>query len=753
MNQSVNPSNFSSHLNIPNNSNGQKPEQVGAYHDPINQSVLLDYFKIIRRRKWLILLCIIGVFIPVALWTYNMTPVYEASATILYDEPHDTMFALDIGQSYNKSAIVNATVQLKSRTLANEVAQSLPQNVINLFEFPDPLPPGVSRQQILTGILQENLGVNGVRGSDILEITIQAPDPNAAKVIANTYVECMIESNLRINREEISNIHEFVENQVTVFQDKLSIAEEALQVFKEKNNMLSLSDASTEALSRMTEAEIAYNQAKTERQALEQRKRYIEKKKQELAPSLTVASSPIAQQLKQQLLNLEMQHSALELEGSSQNSPGLLSLKQQISDVKQNLVNELLTNAIRENLVDPLSQIRNLLQESITLDVDLETYKARENGLKKIMDEYNADLQTLPGQELELARLIREKEVNDKIYSMLLEKREESRITKAGKIGDIRVIDLAEAPIEPVEPQKKKNLAMGLILGFSLGVGLAFFLESLDTTIKSQEEVESILKLPVLASIPNINQNGALFFGKRDRHTKENYSKKLLSHFTNIPHLYEAHQNFLLNFSFINISHNLKSLLVTSAGAGEGKTLNAINIAQLFARTGKKTLLIDCDLRRPMVHKILEIHQAPGLTHVLINKISIEKATQQLDHGNLSVLTCGALPPNPSDILNTEKMQTLLAVLRKFYDYIIIDAPPIIAVTDSIVLGAKVDGVCLVVRSAKTSREAALRASKILEKSGIKIAGVILNDVDLKSVYGYYKDYYYYSTKKKKQTV
>ncbi|MFX0132629.1 MAG: GumC family protein [Candidatus Hodarchaeota archaeon] len=730
-------------------------EQSTTRVNQFQQSVFLDYFQVLRRRKWMVLLCLIGVVIPVSLWTYFSIPLYEAEATIIYEEPKDTMFALDIGQPfYNKSAMINMIEQIMSRRLAEEVAQVLPQQIIQTFKFPDRLTSNFSQHKFIVQYLKKNISVVSVRGSDILKIKVQANDPFAAKIITNTYVERLINWNLQKKREEITSIRDFVEKQLTVFQDKLNAAEETLKVFKEENKLISLSDASTEILSRITGAEVAYNQVKTEREALEQRMHYVNQKIQELAPSITLTYSPEAQQLKQQLMKFETQYSSTQLQDDiSENHPEILSLKQKISQLKKELSQELLKTAQQEILIDPLSHIRNLLQEAIALELDLEAYKVREMEMKKIMDNYNIELQILPKQELQLARFLRDKEVNDKIYSMLLEKREEARITEASKIGDIHIIDVAEEQMSPIKPRKKRNLALAFMLGLSLGVGLVFFLESLDTSLRSQEDVEQHLNSPVLASIPTIHLNNVFHFVKKNPQSKECYSNKLLLHFPDdhLPYFYEAYRTLQLNFAFVNTDNVLKSFLVSSPGIGEGKTMTTINIAQLFAKTGTKTLLIDCDLRRPMVHKALNLKQEPGLTDILINNVADPHSSiQKTEKIKFSVLSCGILPPNPSEILNSQKMKNILVEMKKKYELVILDGTPLLAVTDSIVLGTEVDGVVLVVRSGKTNQKAALRAKQILESRGIKIFGIILNDVNLKSVYGYYKDYYYYSNKKKR---
>ncbi len=712
--------------------------------------VLRDYFHMLRRRKWLLLNCFLGTLVPTVLWYKLSPPVYEAVATIIYEEPKDTMIALDLGQAFqnNKSGLINLAELLKSRSLAVEVARTLPKEVIGTFEFPDPAPPNFSPERLLVASLQGNLNVTPVLGSDIVRINVQAHDPLAAQVIANTYVERIIDLNLRKQRAEISSVREFVEKQLLIFQDKLNAAEVALQKFKEDNKMTSLSEASAEMLKRLTLTEATYDQTKTEREAMEQRYRYLQHKKRELAPSLTIAGSPGAQQRKQQLLDLEMQYSAGQVTGGGSNDNGQLALRQKIDHVKEELVQELLQSGQREELIDPLSQIRGLVQETITLEVDLATSKAREQALKKTVDGYEQELAKLPHQEFALARLIRARDVDEKIYSMLRQRHEEVGIAEAGKIGDIHLIDGAIKPLAPIKPNRNKFLASGCFLGLALGIGLALLLESLDNTLKSQDDVEKHLALTVLASIPGIHHHRTLRL-QGNPHPDSRYAAKMLSQDNWNSPLYEAFRILQMNFAFLNADRVLRTILMTSAAPGEGKTLTSINLMQTFARAGIKTLLVDCDLRRPMVHQVLGIKSAPGLTDVLINKSEAKRAICRLDSAYAFALPCGTLPPNPSEMLDSLRMRELIAELKSEYQLIILDSPPLIAVADSIILSTEVDGVFLIIRSGTTSRDTALRALRLLEKNRKKVMGAILNAVDFKKTYGDYKSYYYYTNHKK----
>ena len=708
--------------------------------------VFLEYLNILWRRKWIIIICLVVLVLPVIRHNQTAIPIYEAEASIIYEEPKDAVLALETTKAfYEKAALVNLTEQLRSRTLAEDVARSLPKQIIQSFRSPENRPSDFSVDKYIGRKLRGNLNVVQVRNADILRIQVKANNPTAAKIITNTYIDRIKHWNLRKKREEISSVREVVDKQLIVFQEKLNIAEDALRVFKEETKVISLSNNSEEILNRMTQAEVEYNQVKSDRAALEERIRAIQQKKQELAPSLTVVSSPRAQQLKQQLIESEIEYSSNQLQDLNKNTASQIALQQRISKIKQELIEELLRTAQRENLIDPLSQIKNLLQESITLEVDLATYKAREEGLQKIIDNYDAEFQTMPKQELMLARLIRDRDVNNKIYSMLLEKREELRITEAGKIGDIHIIDAAEEPGAPISPTKGKNLALSFVLALALGIGLALFLEYLDTSLKTQEEVERYVNLPVLATIPSIQTNGKFHFIRPKPPVEDAYTHKLVSEFRKTSHAYEAYRALQVNFAFASADRPLKTILMTSSGIREGKTLNSVNIAQTFANSGVKTLLLDCDLRRPMLHKVFHSNKEPGLTNVLINNLPPSAAIQKLKLDHLYLLTSGTLPPSPSELLNTVRMRELLAELRQQFELIIIDSPPIIAMTDSIILATEVDGVCLVIQSGRTSLAAAVKAKQLLENSHARIIGAVLNDIDIKRIYGNYGYYYYYN--------
>jgi tyrosine-protein kinase Etk/Wzc len=706
-----------------------------------------SYRQALWQQKWLVLLGLTVTIAAVILFNELTAPLYQATATIIYEEPKNNIIP-EMGRSPGKSAIVNLIGQLKSRTLTAELVHALPDSAVQILNASAPTSPALASEEYLIRKLQDDLQVELLPASDILQITVTANDPVAAQIIANAYVEQIIAWNLRKRRSDITGTRGFVEKQFAVFQEKLSAAEEALRLFKEEKRMISLDNTSTEILKNLAAAEALYNAAQSERAALEERQRLIEQKRRELAPALALGSSPQIQSLKQQLQELETRNAALQLKDAGEAQPEMLTLQQQISQVKEELRQQLLSATQREILNDPLPQIRNLLQETVALEVNLETYRVREKGLQNIIAGYNQQLQALPQQELALARLIRDRDVNEKIYSMLLEKREELRIAEASQFGQVRAIDLAQKPLAPIKPAKTKNLALGVVLGLGLGLGLVFLLESQDTSLKSQQDIEAYVNLPVLAAIPSIQVNGKTRALTRAPENGRCYGGRLLSQIEAGSHIYEAYRALQVKFAMVNGKTVLKSILVTSANAAEGKTLTAINMAHAFAQNGIKTLLVDCDLRHPMLHHIFGVQQTPGLSEVLCNeivlaeKVAMSWAAAIPENPNLFVFPSGAVPLNPYELLNSQRMREALAAFKRQYDLVILDSPPLMAATDSIVLGNEVDGVCLVIKAGCTRQETAIRAKKLLENGQTNIIGTILNDIDARAVNRSYQSNY-----------
>jgi capsular exopolysaccharide synthesis family protein len=388
--------------------------------------------------------------------------------------------------------------------------------------------------------------------------------------------------------------------------------------------------------------------------------------------------------------------------------------------------------------------IKRRTELAISLSEKLEYYKDKHPeiiGIKseiasvesKIDAEKNKELQT-KDTEIEYNILQREVETARKIYDSLLSRIKETEITSELRTTNIRIIDKATVPKSPVRPKKKLSLLIAFMIGIFGGSGLAFFMESLDQSIKTPEDLKNRIKLPALASI-----------AIPDEDDEKNVNPEFITSIKPRSTISEAYRSLRTSIIFTAVEHSRKKLLFTSAGPQEGKTTTAINLAIVMAQSGEKTILLDADLRQPRVEKAFNLDLEHGVTEVLAGREDVDSVIHKTDIPNLDIITCGSIPPNPSELLGSKKMDGLLAQLEERYDRIVIDTPPILAVTDAVVLSGKVDGSILVIRAGETNRNAVLKTKEIIETvQSSNLIGAVLNMVETGKTGGYYYYYHYY---------
>lgn len=713
-------------------------------------------------KKWLVLSCILGALAPILYYNQTTLPVYEATATILCMEDRGSMpIGYDIAQArlgYN--FVENQLHQIRSWSLLNNVVDNLPEDILAVLPQPTSNLNDYERIEFFANVLSKNISANQVPNSDVIRISAQANSSEAACVIANSIAVTLKNINLDFHREEIRDIGNKIEEQINKFQVKVEESARNLENYKNQNEISFLNEEAQELFRRTTEAETEYNRVTTELKAAQKQlsflKRKVSKERKDLVPNITTITSPRAQQLKNALIELEVKLTNLKIQGYKENHPQVVKIKSQIENVKEGLKKETLKIANGENIIDPLSQIQRDLENIANLEVQIYTHRAHAKALKDILNAYNKKLKDLPHHELKLGDLIREKEINDNIYTMLLQKREESKIKEAEKTGNIRIIDPARIPKNPIKPKKFLNLVIGLILGCSIGVGLAVLLESFNTSIKTTEEVEQYLELPVFTTIPHIksSNNGRLTYKQKDRKLEQGIPIKdsmLITSFDPLSPEVEAFRALRTNIQFVADSSSMKTMLITSATPSEGKSLIAANLAITSAQMGMKTLLIDFDLRKPMQHSLFGKDQIPGIMDFIksknleINesKMTIEKIIQtiSLDIGELHLITAGTLPNNPSMVLESKLLKSILDLLSKDYSVILLDTPPILTVSDAAILGKDVDRTILVIRAGKNRHKEILRSKELLQRAKCNLIGTVLNDVNKKS--HYYSHYQY----------
>jgi capsular exopolysaccharide synthesis family protein len=748
---------------------------------PQKQFNLNDYLRIFYRGRWIVFICLAVVVAYTVYYNVTVMPEYEASALIMLKKDNNVQRTIfnDPAFGQPETMLHNHMEILKSRTLAKEVVrklESMPQADSLVFLGN---PPRVERfsfkRWILTTFRPSHLEKSADKPdfdsvvekfrkvsitvipkdqTDIIELRIRAIDPYEAALLANTWMGAYQEMDMRESRGEITEVRQFLEKKLEDVQGTLSKSEDALKEYKQSEGVAELNTETQQMIQQLAEFEASYQEAKTGMEANERRLAYLKSQLDEnqkaMLAQVSVASSSVIQEHERQMADIIAQKAAYEqqLRGAGyatatdpklkQMEQRLKGLQESIADEKQKLVSS------GGSVINPLSFAESLINSILQIETENKSMKAKSEAYYEIIQKYNVSLNSLPEKSLKLARFQREAEVNNNIFMMLREKFEESRIKEASQIGSIRIVDYAEAPKIPIKPDKMRNLIIGILYGFGLGIGIILVREYLDRTLKSIEDVER-LGFPVLGSIPLISPKQVMKPSADPDGEAKIIESRLITHLQPNSPVSESYRTLRTNIQYSNVDKPLKTVLVTSPGPGEGKSTSVANLAITFAQMGAKVLLVDTDLRRPVLHGLFRIKRNDGLTNVLVGKAPIREAIRQTKVKNLFLLPSGTIPKNPSEFLASKIMQKLIAKLSERFDIVLLDSPPVIAVTDSAVLASHLDGVILVIRSEKTDRDGLLRSVTLMKNVNAKILGVLVNGLDIHHRYGSYYKYYTYS--------
>lgn len=723
-----------------------------------------DYIRILLRSRWIIVGSFVLVLAAAVYISYTATPVYEAVSTIMIDKNgtmERTIFDYSAFGNQN-TLIANQMEIIKSRNLAERVVRRLDlsdvRDSLSLFQ---PNEDGEYKTlRGMVGIIQNNTEVNNKRDTDIIEIKTRANSAFEAAYIANAIADEFRLSDAEANRSEISDLRIFLEKQLRSKGEELRLSEERLKEYKEREKVASLDEetnllvtrlASLEAL--LEEAQIGLESNQEMKASLEAQ---LEERKQTLPSDLSEISTPyllsLQQQYAQAVSDRTKFQTAVEVEVQGVNKRHFeAQLKQyddQINALKQKLEEEARKISGSNMVKDPFQISQELITRLLTTDTEIKTFATKIEALQDVVNQYAIRLEILPEKVLELARLERQRKVDEQTYMMMTQKLEETKIQEQGQSKNVRIIDPAIEPFFPVSPKKKMNVMLGALLGLGLGVGVAFLIEYFDNTVKTPDDIQR-LGFNTIVTIPKISMD------KMEKKLERKLEKlgpiegkkieaRLITHLDPKSPVSESYRTLRTNLQFSKVDQKLKSILITSSGPKEGKSTTAANLAIALAQAGNKVVLIDGDLRRPVVHSIFGMDKEDGLTNHFMGTLSYKKLARKTIIDNLSVITSGVLPPNPSELLASDKMQELLKQLQEDYDIILVDSPPVIAVTDAAILSTKVDGTILIVSSGQTNRDAVQRARDLLENVDARILGVLLNGVDLQGMYGSYYYYYYY---------
>ncbi|MBN2417084.1 polysaccharide biosynthesis tyrosine autokinase [bacterium] len=753
------------------------------------QVTLNDYLAVLYRGRLIIALSFFLVMAVTVYVTFTTQPVYEASAWVMYEEQGGVQQMFEMSSFIKKETMINnQVIILKSRRLAENVIRELQASPhadslwilgnrkedarFSLREWlmsvirPEREETETDFADIVDHFRKNVITVAPQRDTDVIELKVQAFSPFEAAYIANTWMKLYRKLDIEESTSEVKEVGTFLEDKLAEVEESLKASEQALKDFKESENVTELTGETQALIEKAAEFESLYQSARTDYEANLKRiatlEGQLDNNQKKILKSATSASSEFIKQLELQRATLAGEIAAMEQQLKSSNldagyQKGLLEeRKERLKGLQEKIVTEKQDMIQSGVAFDPLAVNSDLMGTILSLNAENDYLKEKADALWGIVIQYRDELNKLPSKSLRLAVLQREATVNNTIYSMIRQKYEENRIVEAGEIGQVRIIDLARPPAmdEPIKPKKKMNLLLGFMLGLGLGVGITFGREYMDSSLKTIEDVER-MGMAVLGSIPLIAPHAM------ERTVKENgngeikrLQSRLITHFAPKSPISEAYRTLRTNILYSKADSRVQTVLVSSSGPGEGKSTSICNLAIAFAQMGTKTLIIDADLRRPVQHGIFEVERNIGLTNVLVGNTSLEEAIKSTPVTNLDLITSGTLPPNPSELLASQAMDDFIKKVKKQYNMVLFDSPPIIAVTDACVMARKMDGVIVVIKSGETNADALSRAMVLLNNVNAGVLGITVNGVDVDRMYGsyyYYYHYYYYGDGKGKK--
>ncbi len=717
---------------------------------------IAEYLWLLFHNKWIVLGFLI-VSISASIWlTSRIRPVYRSSATFIYDVSSNMTQTLNMSSVFwfEMDPMRNNQIQIiRSRSMAESVADSIlrspnSDSLLTIL-FADLQVPQGNLRGSLIGMVRGGISVSNMQDTDFFVLSATGYSPVAAATMANLVVQTYYRKNLADARGENTLVKEFLSEQLEIISSELAEAEDSLTLFKEQYGIISLSTETAQIVRNLSVFETAAATSRTEQGALQAQKYYytdqLEVGRAGFADDITNLNSSFIAQLEQDIATLESSLASLMARDGSNNDNAAADLRNQISARRDALTHALEEAAYSHYPNDPAQSLQGIISELVTVESQLRAERIRESVLSGIIRNIEDSISVLPDLELRLTRLERNWTVSENIYLLLRTKFEEVRIAEAGQIGNVTVVDTA-LPGGKIKPNKRRNLILGIFAGLAAGIGFIFLKEQLDSTVKNPEDIEN-QGIPVIGVIPKVTRSEVTLQGGKQGLILITAPRQAAS---------EAYRDLRTSLRFSAADEGMRSILITSSGPREGKSTTAGNLAVAVAQGGSRVLIVDTDLRRPVIHKIFDLPQEPGFSEVIAGIIPLDDAIRSTGIENLSALTCGHIPHNPSELLGSRNFINFHNILKKKFDMIIFDSPPVAVVTDPIVLCSELDATLMVAGVKKIDKKVLKSAWDKLQRGSGHCVGALLNEFDPVSTYTSYdyyayKYHYYYHDKSSKK--
>ena len=679
----------------------------------INKTIhIKDYLAVLRRRKWIFISFFLITVTTIAIGTFKQQKIYRATATVIVDarspevlSGRDVRDVVELGESNYwgyRDYIETQYEIIKSRRLAHAVIKKL--KLLNQKDFKKAKDP--------IGLLLKKLEVKSIRDTRMIGIQIDDKNPKQAARLANEFARSYVYSNLALKIKISGEAQEWLRQEVEKQKRRVTESELNLQVYKEENNVVSIKNQENITNDSLERLNAGYVDAQKRRVKAETTyKSLLDKEGEMLLENLPalLAENETLLQLKNDYLKQE----------------ALLTDYKKVYKHKHPKMIRLLDNIayLASRIKDEVgNDYKSALEEERKLKIALDGEKKKALELDRKIIDYNA--------------LQREVDTNERMLEIVLNRLKETSISSQVQANNIRIQDMAEVPRKPIKPRKKLNIIFSMILGFAGGIGLAFFRDYMDTTLRDPAEIAALLQIPVLGSVPRVRTDGKNIKKKLDiDRIVEKDSHSLAA---------EAYRSIRTNLLFsLNHSSSAKSLVITSSVPREGKTLTAVNLAMMIANSGERVLLVDADMRKPRVHTIFNDKNESGLSEFLSGKKDFNSVVRHSGNDNLYVVTAGKATHRPAELLSSERMKLFLENATSEFSKIIFDSPPIALVTDAQILSTICTGVVLIAEGGKATRDLLNRSKDLLEKVDARILGIIVNNISLTNDSYSYPHYYY----------
>ncbi len=713
-----------------------------------------------RRKRFVLLFAAAGIvfFAPAAHYMSKEPPHYRSSATLLIEARPDKV---PVFQEY--SPVRPLPVQLailKSRSLAEGVLDTLPKTALQdlldrpynvdylgaalnaynrLRGFPVEIPS--PRRRALAELQQGRMRFEP-RADGIVEITAEASKPQLAVEIVTTYVDVLLSRTRTFNIDDTRTSREFLEQQLGEIKKTLKESDDALRTFMNAHGGVSVPERAKATLAQLSQAEQDLGEVETNRRMIQTRLTALREKfeaQKQQAPASAAAPAPrreVAPEVqRQRALLSQLEKELLDLRTRfTDEHPRVVVIRNRIAEVQRQLGDAVKdTTSVTATAVPPAERV-DFSQQIVTMETALQTLIAQEEALRSQVATLRQNLGGLSRSELDYTRLVRDVESQRSLYTLIADKLTALRIREQGDMKVVKIIDPPSFPVGVASEKRLKFLLAALMLAMVVGAGVPAAVEWLHRTVENEDDVEA-LNLPVLAVLPRLRSRLPRFLPSDELARRNKLDENLI--------FSEALRNLRVTIQLMVRSGPVRTLMVTSPMASEGKSTLVVNLGLAFAEAGVRVVLADTDFQRPTLHRVLKVRPGSGLVDALQHDRDVERALVPIND-NLWVAPRGeAMRPHTRGMLATNRLNELLGDMAGRADLVLCDSSPVLLIPDNLFLAAAVDGVILVARAGRTTCRELARAKELLDSIGAKTLGVVINEMAVGKLRNHYKTYYH----------